>query len=82
MLCCRQRRGVKRTGSVQTRSGRVQRLRAAVPPPGEAKPDWWIICQIAQRLGVKGFDFDSPKPIFNELCQLSPIYGGVGLGTH
>ena len=43
---------------------RVQRVRAAVPPPGVAKPDWWIICQIAQRLGFKGFDFDAPKPIF------------------
>lgn len=56
---------------------RVQRLRAAVPPPGEAKPDWWIISQIAQRLGLNGFDFDSPQPIFNELCRLSPIYAGL-----
>ena len=56
---------------------RVQRLRAAVPPPGEAKPDWWIICQIAKRLEIKGFEFDAPKPIFNELCRLSPIYAGL-----
>lgn len=56
---------------------RVQRMRAAVPPPGEAKPDWWIISQIAQRLGLNGFDFDSPKPIFNELCRVSPIYAGL-----
>ena len=56
---------------------RVQRMRAAVPPPGEAKPDWWIICQIAQRLGFKGFDFNAPKPIFNELCRVSPIYAGL-----
>ena len=56
---------------------RVQRLRAAVPPAGEAKPDWWIISQIAQRLGFNGFDFDAPKPIFNELCRVSPIYAGL-----
>ena len=56
---------------------RVQRMRAAVPPPGEAKPDWWIICQIAQRLGLEGFDFDTAKPIFNELCRISPIYAGL-----
>ena len=56
---------------------RVQRMRAAVPPAGQAKPDWWIICQIAQRLGFKGFDFDTPKPIFNELCRVSPIYAGL-----
>src|SRR5690606_20758172 len=29
---------------------RVQRVRAAVPPPGGARPDWWIVAQIAKRL--------------------------------
>jgi predicted molibdopterin-dependent oxidoreductase YjgC len=56
---------------------RVQRLRRAVPPPGEAKPDWWIICQLAKRLGFDGFDYQSAKEIFNELCGLSPIYAGL-----
>ena len=56
---------------------RVQRLRAAVPAIGEAKPDWWIISQIAQRLGFSGFDYQSPKEVFNELCSLSPIYNGL-----
>jgi predicted molibdopterin-dependent oxidoreductase YjgC len=66
------------TDGVQTNTERrVQRVRAAVPPPGEAKPDWWIICQLAQRLGFQGFAFDSPKAIFNELCSVSPIYAGL-----
>ena len=56
---------------------RVQRLRQAVPPPGEAKPDWWIICQLAKRLGFDGFEYESAKEIFNELCGLSPIYTGL-----
>ena len=56
---------------------RVQRLRAAVPPPGEAKPDWWIVSQIARRMGIPGFDFDSARDVFNELCSLSPIYAGL-----
>ena len=56
---------------------RVQRLRAAVPPPGKAKPDWWIICEMAKRLGFPGFEFDGPEPIFNELCELSTIYHGL-----
>ena len=56
---------------------RVQRLRAAVPPPGEARPDWWIISRLAQRMGWKGFDFASAKEVFNELCALSPIYAGL-----
>lgn len=56
---------------------RVQRVRQAVPPPGEAKPDWWIISQLAQRLGFSGFDYDSAEEVFNELCGLSPIYAGL-----
>ena len=56
---------------------RVQRLRAAVPPPGEAKPDWWIIAQIAQRLEIPGFEYESAKEVFNEICELSPLYNGL-----
>jgi len=56
---------------------RVQRVRAAVPPPGEAKPDWWIINELARRMGFEGFDFESPKEVFNELCELSPVYHGL-----
>ena len=66
------------TDGVQTNTERrVQRLRAAVPPAGQAKPDWWIISQIAQRMEIPGFDYDSAKEIFNELCGLSPIYAGL-----
>ncbi len=56
---------------------RVQRLRKAVEPPGVAKPDWWIVSEIAKRMGWKGFEFDSAKEVFNELCRLSPIYAGL-----
>jgi predicted molibdopterin-dependent oxidoreductase YjgC len=56
---------------------RVQRLRAAVPGPGTARPDWWIVCALAKRLGMKGFEFQSAEEVFNELCELSPIYHGL-----
>ena len=56
---------------------RVQRLRGAVTPPGDAKPDWWIVSQIAQRLDIPGFDYKSAKDVFNELCSVSPIYAGL-----
>lgn len=56
---------------------RVQRLRKAVEPPGEAKPDWWIVQEIARRMDWPGWDFGSAKEIFNELCELSPIYAGL-----
>jgi len=66
------------TDGVQTNTERrVQRLRQAVPAVGEAKPDWWIVSQIAKRLGTPGFEFGSAKDVFNELCSLSPIYAGL-----
>ena len=66
---------------------RPQRVRAAVPPQGQAKPDWWIISRMAQQMGFRGFEWQSPKEVFNELCSLSPIYRGldwdlVGEGRH
>ena len=66
------------TDGVQTNTERrVQRLRKAVEPPGEAMPDWWIVSQIARRMGTPGFGFESAKDVFNELCELSPLYAGL-----
>ncbi len=56
---------------------RTQRLRAAVPPQGDAMPDWWIICELAKRMGFKGFEYEGPHEVFNELCELSTTYHGV-----
>lgn len=66
------------TDGVQTNTERrVQRLRKAVDPPGQAKPDWWIVSQLAKRLGFQGFDYPSAREVFNELCSVSPIYFGL-----
>jgi formate dehydrogenase major subunit len=64
-------------GTYTNTERRIQRVRAAVKPQGEARPDWWIIAQIAKRLGVKGFDWGSAKEVFNELCEVSATYHGV-----
>ena len=46
-------------------------------PVTGSKPDWEIICLLAQRMGAFGFDFASPKEVLDEIAQLTPIYGGV-----
>jgi len=56
---------------------RIQRVRKAVEPVGESKPDWEIICQLAQRMGAAGFDFESPAEVTDEIAAVTPIYGGV-----
>ena len=48
--------------------GRVVKINKAADPPGEARADWWIIQEIARRMGrEKYFSFNSPREIFDEL---------------
>jgi assimilatory nitrate reductase catalytic subunit len=69
-------------GTVTNAEGRVIRIRKAVDPPGEARPDWQIICDLARRLGQGArFDFHAPAEIFDELRRVSrggvADYGGI-----
>lgn len=64
-------------GTFTNTERRIQRVRAAVDPPGEARPDWWIVSALANQLGIPGFGYESPEEIFNEMCSLVPIYAGV-----
>src|SRR3989442_7456375 len=40
----------EKEGTFTNSERRVQRVRQALPPPGEARPDWWIACELAQRV--------------------------------
>jgi len=56
----------------------VQRVRKAVEPPGEARPDWQITCQLAGLMGASDlFAFTSAEEIFTEACQVTPLYHGM-----
>jgi len=63
-------------GTVTSAEGRVIRINQAVPCPGEARPDWRIIQDLAAALGrERGFTFANPGEIFEELRRASA--GGV-----
>ena len=63
-------------GTTTNVEGRVIHHRKVVSPPGEAREDWKIICEIAQRLGYGDkFNYSSPHDIFEELRVASK--GGV-----
>jgi len=64
-------------GTFTNSERRIQRVRQAVTPQGAAKPDWWIISAIANRMGIPGFEYDTAKAVFNEICRVAPIYAGV-----
>ncbi len=64
-------------GTFTNTERRVQRIRKAVQPPGNAKPDWEIVCLIAKKMGAQGFDFTHPSQIWDEMAGLSPSFAGI-----
>ena len=62
----------EKDGTVTNSERRISRQRALLPPAGNAKPDWWILCQVAQRLGfTQAFAYRSAAEIFREHAALS-----------
>jgi assimilatory nitrate reductase catalytic subunit len=62
----------EKDGTVTNSERRISRQRAFLPMPGAAKPDWWIFCEVAKRMGfAAGFTFDSAHEIFLEHARLS-----------
>ncbi len=59
-------------GTVTNSERRISRQRAFLPVPGEAKPDWWIVSQVAGRMGFgEVFRYGSAADIFREHAALS-----------
>ncbi|MHA1882209.1 MAG: formate dehydrogenase subunit alpha [Candidatus Thorarchaeota archaeon] len=57
---------------------RVQKINKLIDPPGEAKPDWWVVVQVAERMGHKDkFDFSAPAEILEEIRRVVPPYKGI-----
>jgi predicted molibdopterin-dependent oxidoreductase YjgC len=55
--------------------GRIQKIRKAVDPPGEALPDWEILCRIARKMEKSGFDFSGASEIHAEISGLVKGFG-------
>ncbi|MGY3622802.1 nitrate reductase [Bradyrhizobium sp. USDA 10063] len=62
----------EKSGTVTNSERRISRQRAFLESPGEAQPDWWILCEVARRLGFgAAFDFKSAADVFREHAALS-----------
>ena len=62
----------EKDGTVTNSERRISRQRRFLPLPGEARPDWWIISEVARSLGYQtGFDYEGPADIFREHARLS-----------
>ncbi len=62
----------EKDGTVTNSERRISRQRAILPLAGEAKPDWWIITQVAKKMGFgDNFNYQAPVDIFREHASLS-----------
>ncbi len=62
----------EKSGTVTNSERRISRQRCFLPAPGEAKDDWWIISQVAQKMGFKeAFNYQCAADIFREYAALS-----------
>jgi formate dehydrogenase major subunit len=68
----------EKDGTQTSTERRVQKWRKAQDPPGEAKPDWQIFCELAKVMGFeKQFPYKNPEEIFTEISKVTPSYGGM-----
>jgi formate dehydrogenase alpha subunit len=74
----------EKEGTFTNSERRVQRVRAALPPPGEARPDWWITAELAKRVARRRgldvgrqFDYPGAAEIFDEMARLTPFLAGL-----
>lgn len=74
----------EKDGTFTNTDRRVQRVRQALAPRGQARPDWEIICDLARRIERRlgrtasaGWSYSHPSEILAELAQASPEYAGV-----
>ncbi len=67
----------EKDGTVTNSERRISRQRAFLPLPGDAKPDWWIVNEVAKRMGfASAFDYAGPDAVFREHAELSAFENG------
>jgi len=66
----------EKDGTFTNTERRVQLLQKVIPPPGEARQDWEIICDVSSRLGYP-MAYTGSAQIMDEMASIMPIYGGI-----
>jgi formate dehydrogenase alpha subunit len=64
------------SGTFTSTERRVLLVNPAIDPPGEARPDWQILCDLSTRLGYP-MSYSDAAAIMDEIASVSPIYGGI-----
>jgi formate dehydrogenase major subunit len=67
----------EKNGTFTSTERRVQRVRKAAPPPGNAREDWKIICDLARCMGSERFNYSTVQDVFQEIREITPQYEGM-----
>ena len=74
----------EKDGTFTNTDRRVQRVRQAIAPRGQARPDWQILCDLARRIEAKlglpysaGWDYTHPSEIWDEIAAAVPAFRGI-----
>ena len=74
----------EKEGTFTNTDRRVQRVRQASPPRGQARPDWEILCDLAQRIEARlgrpqsaGWRYEQPEEVFREMASVATMLKGV-----
>jgi predicted molibdopterin-dependent oxidoreductase YjgC len=70
----------EKEGTFSNTERRVARVRQAIRPIGDSRPDWQIIAELSRRLGYP-MDYANPEAIFEEIRQVTPSYAGITYAT-
>lgn len=68
----------EKEGTFTNTERRIQRVRQAIAPIGDARPDWQILGELAKRCGYDHMQYANPAEIMDEIAALTPSYGGIG----
>lgn len=66
----------EKTGTFTNTNRQVQLARRVLDPPGDARQDWWIIQEIARRMGL-GWQYTHPKDVFAEMAEVMPSLNNI-----
>ena len=67
----------EKEGTFTNDTGRVQRVKKAIDPPGTAKPDWEILTLLGRKLQPESFSYCDPSEIMQDIARSIPAYEGI-----
>jgi formate dehydrogenase alpha subunit len=70
----------EKEGTFTNMERRIQRVRRAISPVGDSRPDWKILCDLSTRMGYP-MEYQHPAEVMEEIASLVPFYAGISYSS-